>query len=69
MEMKLDSDNMETAIQRGQLMAAIDNAKLDITQPSLPDKIKIARERNYFHNMCLDLQRLNLYKPRGGSIS
>jgi hypothetical protein len=69
MEMKLDSNNMETAIQRGQLMAAIDNAKLNVKQPSLPEKIKIARERNYFHNMCLDLKRLNLYKPTGGSIS
>jgi hypothetical protein len=69
MEKELDSSKMKTAIQRGQLMAAIDNANINVTQPSLPEKIKIARERNIFHNMSLDLKRLNLYKPRGGSIS
>lgn len=68
MENNLDSKKMELAVQRGQLMAAIDNAKLDDATPSLPEKIKIGRERNLFHNMCLDLRRINLNKPSSGSI-
>ena len=69
MESDRDNKELEQAVLRGILMAAVDNSFVVSPQPKIPERMKIVREYNIFNKMCVDLGRIKLSRTTNGSIA